>query len=77
MSRIANILSFMGNFDESPHLGEDIKMVSKRLGHSNVAFTIQTYYHVLSKVERDAVDRFDDILLGKKVKKNCGFPRRS
>jgi integrase len=47
--------------------GEDIKMVSERLGHSDVAFTIRTYHHVLPKVEKEAVVRFDDILLGKKI----------
>jgi hypothetical protein len=31
-----------------------VKVVSERLGHANVAFTIQTYQHVLPGMQTDA-----------------------
>jgi integrase len=31
-----------------------VKVVSERLGHANVAFTIQTYQHVLRGMQADA-----------------------
>ena len=46
--------------------GVDAKTVSKRLGHSSVAFTLQTYVHVLQEVERNAADVMGAILVGKK-----------
>ena len=46
--------------------GVDAKTVSKRLGHSSVAFTLQTYVHVLQEVERTAADVMGAILVGKK-----------
>lgn len=44
--------------------GEDVKMVSQRLGHTSVAFTLDTYHHVLPGVEKEAVMRFDSLLQG-------------
>ena len=44
----------------------DAKTVSKRLGHSSVAFTLQTYTHVLSEMETCAADVMGAILSGKK-----------
>ncbi|WP_258359403.1 site-specific integrase [Moorella sulfitireducens (nom. illeg.)] len=49
--------------------GEDIKMVSQRLGHSDVAFTIRVYHHVMPNVEREAMLRFDEVLQGSGQKK--------
>ena len=46
--------------------GVDAKTVSKRLGHSSVAFTLQTYVHVLPEVERNAADVMGAIMAGKK-----------
>ena len=34
--------------------GVPVKVVSERLGHANVAFTIQTYQHVLPGMQADA-----------------------
>ena len=45
--------------------GVDAKTVSKRLGHSSVAFTLQTYVHVLDEVERGAADTIGAIMSGK------------
>ena len=44
--------------------GVDAKTVSARLGHSSVAFTLQTYTHVLQTVERAAADAIGAILTG-------------
>ena len=46
-------------------LHKDIKLVSERLGHEDVAFTAKTYHHVLPGVEDEAVAMFDDVLTGK------------
>ena len=46
--------------------GIDAKTVSKRLGHSSVAFTLQMYVHVLPDVERNAADIMGAIMMGKK-----------
>ena len=39
--------------------GADIKAVSKRLGHSTIKTTYEIYIRVTSKMENDAVDRFE------------------
>ena len=41
-------------------------VISKRLGHSSVAFTLQTYAHVTKKMERSAADKIGNILSNKK-----------
>ena len=46
--------------------GVDAKTVSKRLGHSSVAFTLQTYTHVLNEMENTAADAIGAILSSKK-----------
>ena len=38
------------------------KIVSERLGHSNVGITLDTYSHVVSGLQEAAARRFDDIL---------------
>jgi len=43
----------------------DMELVSKRLGHDDVAFTWKTYYHLLPGVEEEAVAKFDGVLTGK------------
>ena len=44
--------------------GVDAKAVSARLGHSSVAFTLQTYVHVLPTIERGAAEAIGAILTG-------------
>jgi len=39
--------------------GENPKMVSERLGHSRVAFTLERYGHVLPGMQKDAANRAD------------------
>ena len=36
--------------------GVPVKVVSERLGHANIAFTIQTYQHVLPGMQEAAAD---------------------
>lgn len=43
--------------------GESPKVVSERLGHANVAFTLQVYAHVIPAQERKAADRIGAVLL--------------
>lgn len=43
-------------------------MVSKRLGHSSVAFTLQTYVHVLEEDDQDAADAMGEIMNPKRQK---------
>jgi integrase len=40
------------------------KVVQERLGHSQIAITLDTYSHVLPSMQRDAADRLDSLLLG-------------
>jgi integrase len=41
--------------------GISIMAVSKMLGHSSVAFTLQTYGHVLPSMEKEAVAKMDEL----------------
>jgi len=46
------------------------KVVSERLGHANIAITMDTYSHVLPGLQEEAVRRFDSALkeaIGKPV----------
>jgi hypothetical protein len=36
-----------------------VKVVSERLGHANIAFTIQTYQHVLPGMQADAARTYE------------------
>jgi len=40
-----------------------IKIVSERPGHATVAFTLDTYSHVIRGLQEVAARAFDDILL--------------
>ncbi|UCE03076.1 MAG: tyrosine-type recombinase/integrase [Candidatus Latescibacterota bacterium] len=43
-------------------VNEHPKIVSERLGHSNVSITLDTYSHVLPTMQREAADKIDDLL---------------
>lgn len=43
------------------YAGENIKVVSERLGHSNVKITLDTYFHVIEEMNINASNRLDDI----------------
>ena len=42
--------------------GEHIKVVSSRLGHKSVAFTLDTYVHVTPKMASTTAERLDAVL---------------
>jgi site-specific recombinase XerD len=44
--------------------GQSIKVVSERLGHTSVAFTLQTYAHLLPNQQVEAADHMDAQLFG-------------
>lgn len=44
--------------------GVPVKVVSERLGHSSVAFTMQAYQHILPGMQADAAAPFGDMVFG-------------
>ncbi len=44
--------------------GENPKVVSERLGHATVAFTLDRYAHVLPGMQESATERLEEILFG-------------
>ncbi len=42
--------------------GENVKVVSERLGHASVAFTLKTYAHVLPGMQEGAAKRINAVL---------------
>lgn len=47
-------------------LGEDLKIISERLGHSTITLTADTYSHVREELQREASDRLDQVLFLRK-----------
>jgi integrase len=41
--------------------GVHAKVISDRLGHTNINITMNTYGHVFRKADKDAANKFDDI----------------
>ncbi len=46
------------------------KVVSERLGHANIAITLDTYSHVLPGIQEVAAEKFDSIFEGEKNEKS-------
>jgi integrase len=46
--------------------GTDLKTVSESLGHSSIRLTADLYSHVVASVKRDAADRIDERVRGRK-----------
>ena len=44
--------------------GAHPKIVSERLGHASVAFTLDTYSHILPGLQQVAADRLDQLMTG-------------
>lgn len=53
--------------------GEHIKVVSERLGHSNVHITLEIYTHVLPGMQRDAATRIENLLNPEAVLVDAGL----
>ncbi|AIQ29316.1 integrase [Paenibacillus sp. FSL P4-0081] len=43
--------------------GENVKIVSERLGHANIRITLDTYSHLLPNMQRNAAQNFDKLML--------------
>ena len=41
-----------------------MKVVSERLGHANLAFTITVYQHIIPGMQADAATVFSDLVAG-------------
>lgn len=46
------------------HAGVSPKVVSERLGHATVGFTMQVYAHVIPGMQADAAAAFGDLVFG-------------
>jgi integrase len=44
--------------------GVPVKVVSERLGHASVAFTMDVYSHVLPGMQEDAAERIAGLIFG-------------
>ncbi len=42
-------------------LAKGVKVISERLGHSNIKITLDTYSHVLLTMQEDAVNKIEEI----------------
>ncbi|MEH7108786.1 tyrosine-type recombinase/integrase [Bacillus sp. JJ1764] len=43
--------------------GVNVKVISERLGHSNIKITLDTYSHILPTMQQEAVDKLNDLIL--------------
>jgi integrase len=50
--------------------GVDIRMVSERLGHSNILITSNTYQHVIKGMQADAAQKVADLLFGSETRQS-------
>lgn len=57
--------------------GVNPKVVSERLGHSSVAFTLDTYAHVLPGMQPEAATRFLDLVMGTDDESHDGPSRQA
>ena len=49
-----------------------VKVVSERLGHGNIAFTIETYQHVLPGMQADAAQGYEALSTNRKLRRSSG-----
>ena len=45
--------------------GENIKVVSDRLGHKDISVTLNTYTHIMEDIEKDTANLLDNLFLKK------------
>uniref|UniRef100_UPI00389915B7 tyrosine-type recombinase/integrase n=1 Tax=Paenibacillus guangzhouensis TaxID=1473112 RepID=UPI00389915B7 len=50
--------------------GVHAKLISERLGHSNISTTMNIYGHALQSADRDAANKLDSLVPPKKEKRN-------
>ena len=43
-------------------MGVNVKKISEMLGHSNIGITLGTYSHVTKQMDREAIDRMEEML---------------
>ena len=43
-------------------LGINVKVISERLGHSNIKVTLDTYSHVLPSMQEEVARKLDEII---------------
>ena len=48
--------------------GENVKVVSERLGHASAALTLDVYSHVLPNMQQQAAERMETLLFGNRQK---------
>ena len=53
-----------------------LEVVSEALGHSSVAFTLDTYSHVLPSIQKAAAKRLDEVLEPDPMENVGNRPRR-
>ncbi|MFY0215556.1 tyrosine-type recombinase/integrase [Bacillus cereus] len=44
--------------------GVSVKVISERLGHSNIKIILETYLHVLPTMQEDIVNKIEEVLQG-------------
>lgn len=49
--------------------GLDVRTVSNRLGHAQTSITLNIYTHAFAKIDREASDKFDNLLYKEDTKK--------
>jgi len=61
--------------------GAKPKVISEALGHSSVAFTMDTYSHIIEGMQSDAMELLDEVLppgiSGNISSRNCRYFSRS
>jgi integrase len=55
------------------HAGINVKVVSSRLGHAHVAFTLTVYSHCIPEMDEDAAETFSDFMSGSAVEEITGL----
>ena len=50
--------------------GIPVKVVSERLGHANIAVTLQIYGHLLPNMQSDAAEKMDAMLMPESAAKD-------
>jgi integrase len=51
-------------------MGENVKVVSERLGHASIMTTLDTYGHLLKGMQEGAAEKINQVLA--EVEKNVG-----